>query len=253
MDLHLKDQVVLVTGAASGLGKTIALMLAEEGAKVGVNYRSRKDQADDVVREIKETFGTEAVAVYADVSIENDVLAMFDETEKALGPIDALVNNAAYCPNPPCVELSAQEFDRGINANLRGTFLTCRELCRRLLARQAPGRICNVSSQAAFRGSNSGKTAYDASKAGVVGFTRSLSKEMAPHQVNVNAVAPGLMYTDIIAEQIDKNPEAYNKRVPLNRIGRTEEIAAVCVLLCSDRASYMSGATVDVSGGLALH
>jgi 3-oxoacyl-[acyl-carrier protein] reductase len=114
-------------------------------------------------------------------------------------------------------------------------------------------KIVNISSQAAFRGSESGKLAYDASKGAIVTFTIALAREMAPHGINVNSVAPGLMRTELMAPLIDKDPEKFNRRVPLKRIGKTEEIGAVAVFLCSERASYMTGATVDVSGGLAMH
>jgi 3-oxoacyl-[acyl-carrier protein] reductase len=253
MDLHLKDRVVLVTGASQGLGKTIALMLAEEGARVAVNYRRHPEKAQAVVDQIRERGGGTAAAIYGDVANEVDVQAMFDEVERQLSPVDALVNNAAFCPVGPTAELSREDFNQALQVNLLGTFLASREMIRRLLGGRRHGKIVNISSQAAFRGSQSGKTAYDASKAGIIGFTISLAREMAGHRINVNCVAPGLMYTEMIAPFVDADPEKFNNRVPLGRIGTTEEIAAVVVFLCSDRASYMTGATVDVSGGLAMH
>ena len=253
MDFQLKDKTILVTGAASGLGKATALMLAAEGAKVAVNYRSRKEQADAVVAEMQSFYGATGLAVYADVASEDDVIEMFDAAESELGPIYGLVNNAAYCPNPPCADLSLEEFRRGIDINLQGAFLCGREAVRRMRERQTRGRVVNISSQAAFRGSENGKTTYDMAKAGLVGFTRSLARDCAPLGINVNCVAPGLMRTDIIAAQIDADPEKYNRRVPVGRIGQPEEIAAMIVFLCSEQASYMTGATVDVSGGLAMH
>ena len=253
MDFQLANKTVLVTGAASGLGKATAMLLAAEGAKVAVNYRSRKEQADAVVAEMKSFHGATGMAVYADVASEDDVLKMFDAVESELGPIDALVNNAAHCPNPPCADLSLEEFRKGIDINLQGTFLCSREAVRRMRERKTKGKIVNISSQAAFRASENGKTSYDMAKAGLVGFTRSLARDCAPLGINVNCVAPGLMRTDIIAAQIDAAPEKYNRRVPLGRIGQPEEIAAMIVFLCSELASYMTGATVDVSGGLAMH
>jgi 3-oxoacyl-[acyl-carrier protein] reductase len=253
MDLHLKDRVVLVTGATQGLGKTIALMLAAEGARVGVNYRRFPEKAQAVVRQIQERGHGTAAPIFGNVTGEVEVRAMFDHMEVKLGPVDALVNNAAVCPVGPTADLKAGDFLQALQVNLMGTFLASRELVRRLLAGKRPGRIVNISSQAAFRGSQSGKTAYDASKAGIVGFTISLARELAKHSINVNCVAPGLMYTEMIAPLVDANPEAFNSRVPLGRLGSTEEIAALVVFLCSDRASYMTGATVDVSGGLAMH
>lgn len=253
MDLGLADKVVLVTGGSRGLGKTICRMLAQEGARVAVNYRSRREEAASVVRGIQGESGGRAAAIYGDVSREADVIAMFDEAERRLGPVDALVNNAAVCPVGPTSELAVEDFSQALQVNMTGTFLASRELVRRLSAGGRAGRIVNISSQAAFRGSQSGKTAYDASKAGIIGFTISLAREVAARGINVNCVAPGLMYTEMVAEAIDADPDRFNKRVPLGRIGRTEEIAAVVVFLCSRRASYMTGATVDVSGGLAMH
>jgi 3-oxoacyl-[acyl-carrier protein] reductase len=250
VDLGLKDKVALVTGGARGLGKTIARMLAEEGAHVGLMDLG---SPDDTAQEIEKDFGVRTAAIAADVSQEADVIRMFDEVEAALGPVDALVNNAAYCPVHPTPETTVEDYNKALQVNMVGTFLTCRELTRRLIAKERHGKIVNISSQAAFRGSQSGKTAYDSSKAGIVGFTISLGLEMAKHGINVNAVAPGLMRTEMIAAAIDADPERFNKRSPLGRIGTTEEIAGVVVFLCSKRASYMTGATVDVSGGLAMH
>ncbi|MDR2756830.1 MAG: SDR family oxidoreductase [Planctomycetaceae bacterium] len=253
MDLHLKDKVILVTGGASGLGKAIVEILAEEKAKVAINYRSKKDAADSLALELHSNYCVDTLTVYADVSDENDVRTMFDSIESQLGPIHAVVNNAAYCANPECAELTLDEFRKCVDINLQGMFLVCRETVRRLRARKSSGNIVNISSQAALRGSASGKTAYDMTKAGILGFTRSLAIETGKDGINVNAVLPGLMYTEIIAAAIDADPERFNKRSLLGRIAKTEEIAQVVVFLCSDRASYMTGASVDVSGGMALH
>ena len=253
MDLGLKDRVVLVTGGYRGLGKAICRSLAGEGAKVAVNHRHSPDEVATLVAELQTEFGVQAASVVGDVAKEDDVARMFDQAEEKLGPVAGLINNAAYCPVEPTVDLSVEEYQRALNVNMTGTFLCSREMVRRLLAFERHGKIVNISSQAAFRGSQSGKTAYDSSKAGIIGFTISLGLEMAKHGINVNCVAPGLMYTEMLAEAIDANPEKYNSRVPLGRIGQTKEIADMAVFLCSDRASYMTGATVDVSGGLAMH
>lgn len=256
MDLHLKNKVVVVTGGASGLGKSISLMLAEEGAHVGVAYFAPipacKDDADALVAEI-ESRGTKAVSLPVDVSDEASVAAMFDQLEATLGPADALVNNAAFCPTGSTAETTVDTFQKTVMTNLGGAFIASREVVRRTLPAERQAMIVNIASQAAFRGSQSGKTSYDASKMGIVGLTISLAREMAGKGINVNCVAPGLMYTDILAKVIDADPDKYNKRVPIGRIGKTEEIANMVVYLCSSRASYMTGATVDVSGGLAMH
>ena len=167
MDLHLKNQVVLVTGGSTGLGRAISTMLAAEGARVAINYVVNPDVAQTLAKELTAKYGAEALAVYADVSREDDVLSMFEEVEKTLGPIDALVNNAAYVDNYKCIDLTLDEFKKCVDVNLQGMFLCSREIIRRLVARGAPGRIVNVASQAAVRGSMHGKTAYDMTKAGL--------------------------------------------------------------------------------------
>ncbi|MCY3019451.1 MAG: SDR family oxidoreductase [Planctomycetota bacterium] len=251
MDLGLKGKVALVTGGARGLGKTICELFAAEGAKVAAcDLADAKAVADGLTR----TYGVQALAVKADITSEADVARMFDEIEKTLGPVDALVNNTAVVSNGgPMTNITEKEWSRMFQVNMGGTFLCSREHIRRLLTAKRTGKIVNISSQAAFRGSESGKLAYDASKGAIVSFTIALAREMAPYGINVNSVAPGLMRTEMLAALIDANPGKFNNRVPLKRVGKTEEIGAVVVFLCSERASYMTGATVDVSGGLAMH
>lgn len=250
MDLGLKDKVALVTGGARGLGRTIARMLAEEGTHVAVTDLNRPDA---VARELEDEFGVRAFSATGDISSEPDVIGLFDDIEEALGPVDALVNNAGFCPVSPTAETSVDDFNKALQVNMMGTFLACREMVRRLIATERHGKIVNISSQAAFRGSQSGKTAYDSTKMGIVGFTISLALEMAKHGINVNCVAPGLMPIGMIADAYKADPARFDKRAPLGRVAQPEEVAGVVVFLCSKRASYMTGATVDVSGGLAMH
>ncbi|MDR3183018.1 MAG: SDR family oxidoreductase [Planctomycetaceae bacterium] len=256
MDLHLKNKTVLVTGGSSGLGKSISSILAQEGANVALNYVANPN-AQAVAEELQKMYGVKTLAVYADVSKEDEVQKMFGEIESQLGPVDAVVNNAAIVANPQCEDLTLDEFQRCVAINLQGTFLVSREAVRHLKMRikkgGAPGSIVNISSQAALRGSQSGKTAYDMTKAGILGFTRSLALEVAADGIRVNAVLPGIMHTKIIAKFIEADPEKFNKRSPLGRIAQTDEIAKVTVFLVSDCSSYMTGATVDVSGGMAMH
>ncbi len=252
MDLELTDKVALVTGAATGLGRAIAEALAAEGAKVAVNYRTRPEAAHAVVEAIRTADGT-AMAVPADLTRDEDVGAMFDAIEEAFGPVEVLINNAAFCPTAPTAELPSDTFRYTLDVNMGGTFRCCREFVGRLQAIGRAGRIVNISSQAALRGSRSGKSAYDASKAGVIGLTISLSRELAARGFQVNCVTPGLMLTEMIADAVAQDPEAFNSRVPMGRLGQTREIADVVVFLASERASYMTGTTVDVSGGLGAH
>jgi len=252
MDLQLKDKVALVTGGSHGLGRAICLSLAAEGAHVAVNYRRNPEKAEAVVAEIAEKHGVEAMTALADVAKEDDVAAMFDAVEARFGLVEILINNAAVCPTCQVKDMSREMWEETVDVNLTGTFLNCREFVRRLTAADHPGRIVNISSQAAFRGSTTGHAPYDASKGGIVSFTVSLAREVARQKIAVNGVAPGLMYTEMTKETLEKNLEKYHNRIPLHRIGQASEVADVAVFLASQRSSYMHGATVDVSGGLAM-
>lgn len=252
MDLHLSDKVSLVTGGAIGLGKTIALRLAAEGARVVVNDYARLQEAEALVEEIRKAHDVDALALRADVSSEAEVQAMFRTILDRFGRLDVLVNNAALCPTCDVKDLSAADWTRTVEVNLTGTFLCSREMVRQLIAAGRPGRIINVSSQAAFRGSTTGHAPYDASKGGVVSLTVSMAREVARYGIAVNAVAPGMMLTEMTAKTLEANREKYLARIPLGRIGNTSEIADVILFLASDRASYMTGATVDVSGGMLM-
>ncbi len=253
MELNLKDKVALVTGGSGGLGRAVCLLLAAEGAKVVVNYRRSAQKGQAVVDEIRDKFGTEAAAVYADVSKEEDVVGMFEKIDEVFGRIDVLINNAAYCPTGPMAEMSEQTWNYTLQVNLTGTFLCSREFVRRLLSRQRPGRIVNISSQAAFRGSTTGHAPYDASKGAIVSLTISLARELAEKNIMVNCVAPGIMHTEIMDKALRANRQKYIDRIPIRRIGQVEDVGRVVVFLAGDGSNYMTGATVDASGGLAMH
>ena len=252
MDLELKDKVALVTGGSRGLGRTVCLELAAEGARVAVNYRRRVEEAEDVAAEIRRSHGIEAISVQGDVSQEADVADMFHRIEQRFSLVEILVNNAAVCPTRQVKEMSVEEWSETLAVNLTGAFLTSREMVRRLIAAGRTGRIVNVSSQSAFRGSTTGHAPYDASKGGMVSFTVSLAREAAPHGIAVNAVAPGMMLTEMTAATLKANEAKYLARIPLNRVADTREIADVIIFLASERASYMTGAAVDVSGGMLM-
>lgn len=252
MDLNLKDKVALVTGGSRGLGRGICLSLAGEGVSVAVNYRRSKDKADAVVEEIKSAHGVDALAVCGDVAKEADILEIFRRVEEHFSQIDILVNNAALCPTCKVKDMTVEEWSRTIDVNLTGTFLASREFVKRLIAAGRPGRIINIVSQAAFRGSTTGHAPYDASKGGIVTFTVALAREVAQHGIAVNAVAPGMIRTDMTAKVLAANEEKYLARIPLRRIAKPEEVADVVTFLASDRAGYMTGATVDVTGGMLM-
>jgi 3-oxoacyl-[acyl-carrier protein] reductase len=252
MDLELTDRVALVTGGSHGLGRSVCLALAAEGAKVAVNYRRRPEKAESVREEIASRYGVKAATVHASVADRSQVAGMFDEVEEELGVVRILVNNAAISPTSFIQDMAEDMWDETLRTNLTGTFHTCREMAARLLAEGQTGRIVNVSSTAAYVGSTSGRSHYDATKGAVSSFTISLARELSGKGIAVNAVAPGLMLTDMTADRLEANRERYLARIPLGRFGETEEIADVIVFLASARAGYMTGTVVNVSGGLLM-
>ncbi len=253
MDLQLTNKVALVTGGSRGLGRAICLGLAAEGARVAVNYREpRKEIAAELAREIKQRHGVDALLVPGDVGKSADVERMFRFTEAAFGPLDVLVNNAAVWPTGYVKDTTEEQWNHVQQVNLTGPFVASREAVRRWIDASRPGRIVNIASQAAFHGSTTGHAHYAASKAGLVALTVSLAREVARYGIQVNAVAPGLMVTDMARDAIDQHESQYLDRIPLRRIADPAEVANVVVFLASDAASYMTGATVDVSGGMLM-
>ena len=250
MDLNLQNRVALVTGGSRGLGRAICLALAEEGAKVAVNF-VRTDPAD-LVKLLVAKRGTQAVGARGDMSQPEAVREVFDQTERELGPVDVLINNASIWPKALVHEMSVEQWNGTLAVNLTAPFLTCGEAVRRWLAAGRQGRIVNVTSQAAYHGATTGHADYAAAKAGLANLTISLAREVARHGIAVNSVAPGFMATDMIAEAWEKNRAKYLERIPLGRIADPAEVAATVAFLASERASYMTGATLHVNGGMEM-
>ncbi|NLE25658.1 MAG: 3-oxoacyl-ACP reductase FabG [Clostridiaceae bacterium] len=250
MDLGLKGRTALITGGSRGLGKAICMYLAQEGANIAINFKNNIEKANLLASEIQDRYGVSAITVQGSIYCEEDVKRIFREVTDKFPGMDILVNNAGICPVTMVKDMTLEEWDSVIQTNLTGTFLTCREMVNSLILRGMPGHIVNIASQAAFNGSRTGKSHYSASKGGVVSFTLSLAKEVAQYGIKVNAVAPGMMYTEMTADTLDKNMERYKKEIPLGRIAEGEEVAKVVAFLASKASSYMTGTTVDVSGGI---
>ncbi|MFS0823644.1 3-oxoacyl-[acyl-carrier-protein] reductase [Bacillus sp. 1P02SD] len=245
----LNGKVALVTGASRGIGRTIAIELAKAGAKVAVNYSGSEQKANEVVDEIK-ALGQEAFAIQANVSDADSVATMVKEVIATFGSLDILVNNAGITRDNLLMRMKEEEWDDVININLKGVFL-CTKAVTRQMMKQRSGKIINVASIVGVSG-NPGQANYVAAKAGVIGFTKTAAKELASRNINVNAVAPGFITTDMT----DKLPEDVKnemlKLIPLARFGETTDISGVVLFLASDQSNYMTGQTLHIDGGMVM-
>ncbi len=250
MDLNLKGKNVIITGANQGLGKNLCENFAREGANIILNYVVNPEAAEAIIQNLVKTYAIKGYALYGDVTDEADVINLFKKTVELLGSIDVVVNNAGICPISLVKDMAYSEWLKVMNVNLNGVFLTSREMVRYLLAGNKQGEIINIASQAAFNGAKRGKSHYSASKGGVVSFTYSLSREVAKYGIRVNAVAPGMLYTEMTAATIDAEKEKYQESIPLGRVAEMDEVSRAVLFLASDASSYITGSTMDVSGGI---
>ncbi len=246
----LLGKVALVTGASRGIGRGIALALASEGCDVVVNYNGSKDKALAVVKQIK-TMGRKALAVQADVSDETQVEALRAAVHKELGPIDILVNNAGIHQHLKFWELSRTDWDRVLGVDLSGPFLVTKAFVEDMKSKKA-GRVIHISSVIGLIGTDH-EIHYAASKAGLLGVTKSMALELAPYGITVNCVAPGWIDTDMTADFKGAQAEALLKKIPLRSVGRPEDIAKAVVFLASKDADWMTGETLHVNGGWGMY
>lgn len=244
---RLSGQVAIVTGASRGIGRAIALALATEGAKVVVNYASSSTAAEELTAEIIAA-GGEAIALGADVSKAPEVDKLIDDTMKKWGRVDILVNNAGITRDTLLLRMKPEDWQSVIDLNLTGVFLCTRSVSK-IMLKQKSGRIISITSVAGQMG-NPGQANYSAAKAGVIGFTKTVAKELASRGITVNAVAPGFITTDMTK---DLKSEDILKYIPLGRYGKPEEIAGMVKFLAADAAaSYITGQVFNVDGGMVM-
>ena len=249
MSPNLEGHVALVTGASRGIGRSIALRLAAEGVKVAVNYNSGETPANELVEMISSR-GGEALALQADVSDESQVKNMVAQVRKEWDRIDILVNNAGIRKDRLLMRMTTQEWDDALNVNLRGAYF-CTKAVLPLMVRQRRGRIINMSSVVGVAG-NPGQANYAASKAALIGLTKSVAKEVARRNITANALAPGYILTGMVEELSEELKAQVLARVPMNRLGVPEDVAGIVAFLCTDEASYITGQVIRVDGGLAI-
>jgi 3-oxoacyl-[acyl-carrier protein] reductase len=247
--MQFQDRVAVVTGASRGIGRGIAVRLAAGGARLVVNYRGNAAAADQVVAEIQAA-GGQAIAVQADVSRPAQAQALVDAALKAFGRVDILVNNAGTTRDTLLMRMSEEDWDVVVDTNLKGTF-NCIKAVARQMMRQRYGRIVNITSVAGI-GGNAGQANYSAAKAGIIGLTKTVAKELGSRGVTCNAVAPGLVLTDLTASLPAELTQLAIDRAPLSRLGTVEDVAAAAAFLASDDASFVTGQVLAVDGGLAI-
>ena len=245
----LGGKVALITGASRGIGRAIAIRLAAEGAKIAVNYAGNTAAAEEVKAAIEQSGGT-AMLIQTDVSDAVAAAEMVARVHEEFGGLDILVNNAGITRDTLLLRMKDEDFDTVINTNLKGVY-ACTKAAAKLMTKQRRGRIVNLTSVVGEIG-NVGQTNYAAAKAGVIGFTKAAAKELAPRGVTVNAVAPGFIDTDMTAVLKDNIREKIVEGIPLGALGKPEHVADAVLFLVSDAASYITGQTLNVDGGMVM-
>lgn len=247
--MMLKGKNAVITGATRGIGKAIALAYAKNGANIVFAYRSNTEMADALCREL-EALGVSAVGIQCDVSDFAAAKQLTDTCKEKFGSVDILVNNAGVTADGLLMRMGEDAFDKVINTNLKGTFNCMRHACA-LMLRQKSGCIINITSIVGVTG-NAGQANYAASKAGVIGLTKTAAKELGSRGINVNAIAPGFIDTDMTQVLSENVKASLTNRISLKRLGRPEDVANLAVFLGSDSASYITGQVIGIDGGLAI-
>ncbi|MGI6080753.1 MAG: 3-oxoacyl-[acyl-carrier-protein] reductase [Candidatus Avilachnospira sp.] len=245
----LNGKTALVTGASKGIGRATALLLAELGAAVIVNYNGSADKAEEVVKEICDK-GGKAVAIKCNVSDFSEAEAMISKIVEDFGRIDILVNNAGITRDGLLMRMSEEDFDRVIETNLKGSF-NCIRHASKYMIKQRCGRIINISSVSGVMG-NAGQANYSASKAGIIGLTKSAARELASRGITVNAVAPGFIETDMTDALSEKVKTAVTEQIPLKHFGKPEDVARTVAFLAEENSGYITGQVICVDGGMAM-
>ncbi len=247
--MELKGKTALVTGASRGIGRAIAIYLAELGAQVAVNYSSSEQRALEVVEAIKEK-GGRAIAVKADVSNPQEVEAMFERVLEEFGGLDILVNNAGITRDGLLIRMKQEDWDAVLDTNLNGVY-NCSKAAAKIMVKKRRGKIINISSVVGVAG-NAGQANYAAAKAGVIGFTKAIARELAPRNIQVNVVAPGFIETDMTAALPEAVKQEMLKQIPLGRYGDPMDVAYVVGFLASDKSQYITGQVIHVDGGMIM-
>lgn len=245
----MKNQVVIVTGGSRGIGRAVCLRFAQEGVHIVLNYTANEAAAEEVAV-LCRAFGVTAIIVKADVSKSEECEALFARALTINGRVDILVNNAGITKDGLIIRMKEEDFDAVIDVNLKGTFL-CMKNAAKIMMKQRYGRIINMSSVIGIRG-NAGQVNYAASKAGIIGMTKSLAKELASRGVTVNAVAPGMIETDMTNILSEKIKEEVVKEIPVQYMGKPEDVAEVVAFFAKEETSYVTGQILCVDGGMAI-
>lgn len=247
--MELKGKTALVTGASRGIGRAIALYLAELGAQVAVNYSSSEQRALEVVEAIKGK-GGRAIAIKADVSNPQEVEAMFERVLEEFGDLDILVNNAGITRDGLLIRMKQEDWDAVLDINLKGVY-NCSKAAAKIMVRRRKGKIINISSVVGVAG-NAGQANYAAAKAGVIGFSKAIARELAPRNIQVNVVAPGFIETDMTTALPETIRQEMLKQIPLGRYGDPMDVAYVVGFLASDKSQYITGQVIHVDGGMIM-